>query len=67
MVPQLLAGFRDVKLYLRASSPSENTRLLIPELEKSVRLRSVRPAEMITLTLKAEDVLKAERLTIKLV
>ena len=67
VVPQLLAGFRDVKLYLRASSPSENARLLIPELGKSVRLRSVRPAEMITLTLKAEDVLKAERLTVKLV
>lgn len=67
VVPQLLAGFRDVKLYIRASAPVENAELQIPELGRMVRLRFIRPAEMITLTLKAAEILKAKGLTLRLV
>lgn len=68
-VPQLLTATRDVTLYVRAKRPMDNAKLVIPEVGKEVKLPRVRPAEMIKVSLKLDEVLNAEggRITVSIV
>ncbi len=65
VVPHYLSGERDVHLYLRVSKPMEDVELRIPEIGKRLKLPVVKPAEMIRLKLKAEEIRNAERLTVE--
>ncbi len=67
IVPHYLSGERDVYLYLRVTRPMENVELRIPEVDKRIRLPVVKPAEMLRIRLKAEEIRKAERLTVEVV
>lgn len=68
IAPHYLGGDRDVYLYLRVARPMENVELRIPEIGKKLRLPVVKPAEMIRLKLRAEEIQKAsERLTVEVV
>ncbi|NJE06556.1 FAD-dependent oxidoreductase [Thermococcus sp. M36] len=68
LVPHYLSGDRDVYLYLRVSRPMEDVELKIPEIGKKLKLPVAKPAEMIRVRLKAEEVRKAEeRLTVEVV
>ena len=65
VVPHRLSGDRDVYLYLRVARPMEDVEIRIPEVGKRLRLPVVKPAEMIRLKLKAEEIRKAEKLTVE--
>ncbi len=67
IVPHYLSGERDVYLYLRVTRPMENVELRIPEVDKRIKLPVVKPAEMLRIKLKAEEIRKAERLTVEVV
>lgn len=68
IAPHYLSGDRDVYLYLRVARPMENVELRIPEIGKKLRLPVVKPAEMIRLKLRAEEIQKAsEKLTVEVV
>ncbi len=67
VVPHYLSGERDVHLYLRVSKPMEDVELRIPEIGKRLKLPVVKPAEMIRLKLKAEEIRNAEKLTVEVV
>ncbi len=66
VVPHYLSGERDVYLYLRVSRPMEDVELRIPEIGKRIKLPVVKPAEMIRVKLKAEEI-KGEKLTVEVV
>ncbi|WP_232462055.1 NAD(P)/FAD-dependent oxidoreductase [Thermococcus siculi] len=68
VAPHYLSGDRDLYLYLRVSRPMENVEVRIPETGKKVRLPVVKPAEMVRVKLRAEEIRKAqERLTVEVV
>jgi hypothetical protein len=68
LVPHYLSGDRDVYLYLRVSRPMEDVELRIPEVGKRLRLPVVKPAEMVRVKLRAEEIRKAGRkLTVEVV
>ncbi|WP_232460927.1 NAD(P)/FAD-dependent oxidoreductase [Thermococcus gorgonarius] len=68
VVPHYLSGERDVYLYLRVARPMEDVELRIPEIGKRLKLPVVKPAEMIRLKLKAEEIQKAnKKLTVEVV
>ncbi len=67
IVPHYLSGERDVYLYLRVAKPMENVELRIPEIDKRIKLPVAKPAEMLRIKLKAEEIRKAERLTVEVV
>ncbi|ACS34294.1 NAD(P)/FAD-dependent oxidoreductase [Thermococcus gammatolerans] len=67
IAPHYLSGDRDVYLYLRVSKPMEDVELRIPEIGKRMKLPVVKPAEMLRIKLKAEEIRKAERLTVEVV
>ena len=67
LAPHYLSGERDVYLYLRVSKPMEDVELRIPEIGKKMKLPVVKPAEMLRVKLKAEEIRKAEKLTVKVV
>ena len=67
LVPHYLSGERDVYLYMRVARPMEDVELRIPEIGKRMRLPVVKPAEMLRIKLKAEEIRKAERLTVEVV
>ncbi|WP_457751276.1 NAD(P)/FAD-dependent oxidoreductase [Thermococcus sp.] len=67
LVPHYLSGERDVYLYMRVGRPMEDVELRIPEIGKRLRLPVVKPAEMLRIKLKAEEIRKAERLTVEVV
>lgn len=54
-VPQYISGDRDVTLYIRVSIPEENVVLRIKEIDVEIPFRRVRPAEMIRVILKKEQ------------
>ncbi|WP_457742557.1 NAD(P)/FAD-dependent oxidoreductase [Thermococcus sp.] len=66
VVPHYLSGERDVYLYLRVSKPMEDVELRIPEIGKRIKLPVVKPAEMLRIKLKAEEI-KGEKLTVEVV
>ncbi|WP_297501798.1 FAD-dependent oxidoreductase [Thermococcus sp.] len=67
VVPHYLSGERDVYLYLRVSKPMEDVELRIPEIGKRLKLPVVKPAEMIRLKLKEEEIRGAGKLTVEVV
>ncbi|NJE49051.1 FAD-dependent oxidoreductase [Thermococcus sp. 9N3] len=67
IVPHYLSGDRDVYLYLRVSKPMEDVELRIPEIGKRMKLPVVKPAEMLRIKLRAEEIRKAEKLTVEVV
>ncbi len=68
LAPHYLSGDKDVYLYLRVAKPMENVELRIPEVGKEIKLPVVKPAEMLRLSLKAEEIKKAgETLTVEVV
>ncbi|WP_297552637.1 FAD-dependent oxidoreductase [Thermococcus sp.] len=67
IAPHYLSGDRDVYLYLRVSKPMEDVELRIPEIDKGMKLPVVKPAEMLRIKLKAEEIRKAEKLTVEVV
>ncbi|NJE03456.1 NAD(P)/FAD-dependent oxidoreductase [Thermococcus sp. MV11] len=67
LAPHYLSGDRDVYLYLRVARPMEDVELRIPEIGKKMKLPVVKPAEMLRVKLKAEEIRKAEKLTVEVV
>ena len=67
VVPHYLSGDRDVYLYLRVARPMEDVELRIPEIGKKIKLPVVKPAEMLRIKLKAEEIRRAEKLTVEVV
>ena len=67
IAPHYLSGDRDVYLYLRVARPMEDVELRIPEIGKRMKLPVVKPAEMLRIKLKAEELRKAEKLTVEVV
>ncbi|NJE54950.1 NAD(P)/FAD-dependent oxidoreductase [Thermococcus sp. 21S9] len=67
LVPHYLSGDRDVYLYLRVSKPMEDVELRIPEIGKRMKLPVVKPAEMLRIKLRAEEIRKAKKLTVEVV
>ncbi len=67
-VPHYLSGEEDVMIYARVLKPEENVKVRFPEIEKEIKLPFVKPAEMIRLKLKREDITKAkDRITMEVV
>jgi len=67
IAPHYLSGDRDVYLYLRVARPMEDVELRIPEIGKRMKLPVVKPAEMLRIKLKAEEIREAEKLTVEVV
>ena len=67
IAPHYLSGDRDVYLYLRVARPMEDVELRIPEIGKKMRLPVIKPAEMLRVKLKAEEIKNAEKLTVEVV
>ncbi|AHF79706.1 NAD(P)/FAD-dependent oxidoreductase [Thermococcus paralvinellae] len=59
-VPHYLSGKRDVYIYARVKKPMENVVLNFPEIDKKIRLPVVRPAEMLRIRLRKEEIAKAK-------
>ena len=68
VVPQTLTGLRDATLYVRVRTPEENVTIQLREVGKKVGAPVVRPAEMVRVMLKRDDVAEAigETITISL-
>ncbi len=68
VVPQLLTATRDTYLYIRVRRPEENVKLVIPEIGKEMKLLRVKPAEMIRIRLRRDEILNVEsdRLTVSI-
>jgi len=67
IAPHYLSGDRDVYLYLRVSKPMEDVELRIPEIGKRMKLPVVKPAEMLRIKLKAEEIREVKKLTVEVV
>ncbi|USG99439.1 NAD(P)/FAD-dependent oxidoreductase [Thermococcus argininiproducens] len=61
LAPHYLSGERDVYVYARVSAPMENVKIVFPEIKKKLRSPMVRPAEMLRIRLKAEEIRSAEK------
>ncbi|ACJ15689.1 NADH oxidase [Thermococcus onnurineus NA1] len=59
LVPHYLSGERDVWIYARVSKPMENVEVRFPEIGKKLRLPVVKPAEMLRMKLRKEEIAKA--------
>ncbi|NJE42585.1 NAD(P)/FAD-dependent oxidoreductase [Thermococcus sp. GR6] len=59
LVPHYLSGERDVWIYARVSKPMENVEVRFPEICKKLRLPVVKPAEMLRVKLRKEEIAKA--------
>ncbi|NJD99104.1 FAD-dependent oxidoreductase [Thermococcus sp. LS1] len=59
LVPHYLSGERDVWIYARVSKPMENVEVRFPEIGKKLRLPVVKPAEMLRVKLRREEIAKA--------
>jgi len=68
VIPHYVSGERDVMIYARVSKPEENVKVRFPEIGKEVKLQVVKPAEMIRLKLKKEEIGKArDKITMEVV
>ncbi len=68
LVPHFISGERDALLYIRVSRPMEDAVLRIPQIGKEIRFSILKPAEMIRLEVKKDELVNAERpLTIEVV
>ncbi|NJE46972.1 FAD-dependent oxidoreductase [Thermococcus sp. GR7] len=59
LVPHYLSGERDVWIYARVSKPMENVEVRFPEIGKKLHLPVVKPAEMLRMKLRKEEIAKA--------
>ncbi len=67
-VPQHLSDKEDVVIYARPSKPAEKVTIRFPEIEKEIKKPFVKPAEMIIVKLKAQDIAKAkDKITMEVV
>ncbi|WP_457752633.1 NAD(P)/FAD-dependent oxidoreductase [Thermococcus sp.] len=67
-VPHYLSGKRDVYIYARVRKPMENVVLNFSEIDKKIRLPVVRPAEMLRIRLRKEEIAKAkDKITMEVV
>jgi len=67
-VPHYLSGDNDVIIYARVQKPEENVKLRFPEINKEIKLPFVKPAEMIRIKLRKEDITKAkDKITMEVV
>ena len=60
IVPHLLSGENDVWIYSRVTKVMRNVEVRFPEIGKKLRLPVVRPAEMVRVKLRKEDIAKAD-------
>jgi len=68
VAPHYVSGENDVIIYARAQKPEENVKLRFPEIGKEIKLPFVKPAEMIRVKLKKEDIAKAkDKITMEVV
>ncbi|HIP88743.1 MAG TPA: FAD-dependent oxidoreductase [Thermococcus paralvinellae] len=68
VVPHYVSGDRDVMIYARVQKPEENVKIRFPEIEKEVKLPVVRPAEMVRIKLRREEIKKAkDKITMEVV
>lgn len=67
-VPQLLTGAQDVIMYIRVKRPEENAKLVIPEIGDEIKFQRVRPAEIIRVKVKGDDIMRVhdDKITITL-
>ncbi|KPU63561.1 pyridine nucleotide-disulfide oxidoreductase [Thermococcus sp. EP1] len=61
LAPHYLSGERDVYVYARVSTPMENVKIVFPEIKKELRFPILRPAEMLRIRLRAEEIRRAEK------
>ncbi len=67
-VPHYLSGKRDVYIYARVKKPMENVVLNFPEIDRKIRLPVVRPAEMLRIRLRKEEIAKAkDKITVEVI
>ncbi|AIF68950.1 NADH oxidase [Palaeococcus pacificus DY20341] len=68
LAPHYLSGERDVYIYARVKKPMEDAVLRFPEINKKINLPVVKPAEMLRIRLKKEEIAKAgDRITMEVV
>ncbi|MDK2886139.1 MAG: hypothetical protein PWP54_697 [Thermosipho sp. (in: thermotogales)] len=66
LVPHYVSGENDVIIYARVSRPMNKVKVRFPEINKEVRLPVVKPAEMISIKLKKEEIQRAvDRITME--
>lgn len=66
LVPHMVSGEEDVTVYARVSRPLGRARVVFPEIGKELRLPVARPAEMISVRLRREEIDRAgDRITME--
>lgn len=66
LVPHYISGENDVIIYARVSKPLRKVTVKFPEIGKEVKLPIVKPAEMVSIKLKKEEIQKAvDRITME--
>lgn len=68
VVPHYVSGENDITLYARVQAPKENVKVRFPEIDKEIRMPTVKPAEMLRIKLKKEELAKAkDKITMEVV
>ncbi|KUK16966.1 MULTISPECIES: NAD(P)/FAD-dependent oxidoreductase [Thermococcus] len=68
VTPHYISGDNDVVLYARVQKPEEKVKLRFPEIDKEIKLPFVRPAEMLRIKLKKEELARAkDKITMEVV
>jgi len=68
VTPHYISGDNDVILYARVQKPEEKVKLRFPEIDKEIKLPFVRPAEMLRIKLKKEELARAkDKITMEVV
>ncbi|MBC7331972.1 MAG: FAD-dependent oxidoreductase, partial [Synergistetes bacterium] len=68
LIPHYVSGEKDVVVYARVSKPQRNVKVRFPEIGKEVKLPVVKPAEMVSIKLKKEEIEKAkDKITMEVV
>ena len=60
IVPHYLSGNKDSVIYARAVKPMRDVKVFFPEIEREIRLPAVRPAEMIRIKLKKDEIMRSD-------
>jgi thioredoxin reductase len=67
-VPHYISGEKDVVFYGRVKNPEEDVRIIFQEIGKEMKLKAVKPAEMLRIELRKEDLAKVEdKLTVEVI
>lgn len=68
LIPHYVSGERDVTIYARVAKPEENVRVRFPEIGKEIKLQVVKPAEMVIVKLRKEEIERArDKITMEVV